>query len=218
MIADLHHADRQRRGRGDPAGLAAGADRRDPRSSSTSTARCSRSCDTRFDKGYASGLDVAAQESQLAQVDRHAAAAAQAGGAAARSDGGAGRPLPEPGAGRAIRPCRACSLPQDLPVSLPSALVAQRPDVRQAEANLHAASAQIGIADREPPAQYHADRAMPAARRWPSVSCSRPGTGFWRLGADLRRADLPGRHAAAPGARRARPPTCRPPSNIAARC
>ena len=37
-------------------------------------------------------------------------------------------------------------MPQDLPVSLPSALVAQRPDVLQAEANLHAASAQIGIA------------------------------------------------------------------------
>ena len=37
-------------------------------------------------------------------------------------------------------------LPQELPVSLPSELVAQRPDVRQAEANLHAASAQIGIA------------------------------------------------------------------------
>jgi len=38
------------------------------------------------------------------------------------------------------------SLPQELPVSLPSQLVAQRPDVRQAEAALHAASAQIGVA------------------------------------------------------------------------
>ena len=37
-------------------------------------------------------------------------------------------------------------LPQELPVSLPSQLVEQRPDVRQAEENLHAASAQIGIA------------------------------------------------------------------------
>ena len=45
-------------------------------------------------------------------------------------------------------------LPQDLPVSLPSQLVAQRPDVLQAEANLHAASAQIGIAIAESPAQY----------------------------------------------------------------
>src|SRR5262249_42873889 len=37
-------------------------------------------------------------------------------------------------------------LPGELPVSLPSQLVAQRPDVLQAEANLHAASAQVGIA------------------------------------------------------------------------
>jgi NodT family efflux transporter outer membrane factor (OMF) lipoprotein len=36
-------------------------------------------------------------------------------------------------------------LPQDLPVSLPSALVRQRPDVRASEALLHAASAQVGV-------------------------------------------------------------------------
>ena len=38
------------------------------------------------------------------------------------------------------------ALPTDLPVSLPSALVAQRPDVRAADATLHAASANIGVA------------------------------------------------------------------------
>lgn len=37
-------------------------------------------------------------------------------------------------------------LPEDLPVSLPSQLVEQRPDVRAAEAQLHSASAQIGVA------------------------------------------------------------------------
>jgi NodT family efflux transporter outer membrane factor (OMF) lipoprotein len=37
-------------------------------------------------------------------------------------------------------------LPEELPVSLPARLVEQRPDVRSAEANLHAASATIGIA------------------------------------------------------------------------
>ena len=37
-------------------------------------------------------------------------------------------------------------LPQELPVSLPSALVGQRPDVRAAEAQLHEASANIGVA------------------------------------------------------------------------
>ncbi len=37
-------------------------------------------------------------------------------------------------------------LPQELPLSLPSRLVEQRPDVRIAEAQLHAASAQYGVA------------------------------------------------------------------------
>ncbi|MEO7066769.1 MAG: efflux transporter outer membrane subunit [Rhodanobacter sp.] len=75
-------------------------------------------------------------------------------------------------------------LPQDLPVSLPSALVAQRPDVRQAEANLHAASARVGIA---------------VANRLPNISLTasagstalamsqlfKAGTGFWSIGADI---------------------------------
>ena len=37
-------------------------------------------------------------------------------------------------------------LPADLPVSLPSQLIEQRPDVRAAEEQLHSASAQIGVA------------------------------------------------------------------------
>jgi NodT family efflux transporter outer membrane factor (OMF) lipoprotein len=38
------------------------------------------------------------------------------------------------------------TLPRDLPVSLPADLVHQRPDVLAAEANLHVASAQVGVA------------------------------------------------------------------------
>jgi len=37
-------------------------------------------------------------------------------------------------------------LPRDLPLSIPAKLIEQRPDVRMAEENLHAASAQIGVA------------------------------------------------------------------------
>jgi NodT family efflux transporter outer membrane factor (OMF) lipoprotein len=37
-------------------------------------------------------------------------------------------------------------LPRHLPVSLPSSLVSQRPDVRAAESNVHAASAMVGVA------------------------------------------------------------------------
>lgn len=41
---------------------------------------------------------------------------------------------------------RRLALPANLPVSLPAKLVAERPDVRAAEANLHAASALVGVA------------------------------------------------------------------------
>jgi NodT family efflux transporter outer membrane factor (OMF) lipoprotein len=38
------------------------------------------------------------------------------------------------------------TLPDSLPLSLPSQLVEQRPDIRQAEETLHAATAQVGVA------------------------------------------------------------------------
>jgi NodT family efflux transporter outer membrane factor (OMF) lipoprotein len=40
----------------------------------------------------------------------------------------------------------ALRLPSQLPLSMPSELIHQRPDIQEAEAQLHAASAQIGIA------------------------------------------------------------------------
>ena len=39
-------------------------------------------------------------------------------------------------------------------MSLPSKLVEQRPDVRSAEEQMHAASAQIGVAVAKPAAQH----------------------------------------------------------------
>ena len=49
-------------------------------------------------------------------------------------------------------------LPAQLPLSLPSKLIAQRPDIKAAEANLHAASAQVGVAvaDRLPSFTFNA--------------------------------------------------------------
>jgi NodT family efflux transporter outer membrane factor (OMF) lipoprotein len=41
---------------------------------------------------------------------------------------------------------RTLRLPKDIPLTVPSRFVRQRPDVRAAEANLHSASAQIGVA------------------------------------------------------------------------
>lgn len=98
-----------------------------------------------FAAGYAAGLEVAAQEAALAQAQqalpplqkqleqmRNMLAAL------------AGRFPGEESA--ETFDLSTLRLPEELPISLPSKLVEQRPDVRAAEAQLHAASAQIGVA------------------------------------------------------------------------
>ncbi len=75
-------------------------------------------------------------------------------------------------------------LPVDLPVSLPADLVRQRPDVRQAEETLHAASANIGqaIAARLPQITLSAQVGNSAD----SVSkLFTPGTNFWMLASGI---------------------------------
>ena len=134
-------------------------------------------------KGYASRLDLAAQEAQLAQVTATLPpllkqAAQQQDLLAAL----AGRyPSQAPNTPFDLA---SLQLPADLPVSLPSALVEQRPDIRQAEANMHVASALIGVA---------------AANRLPNIQLTGnvgstalaldqvfgPGNGFWDLGAAI---------------------------------
>ena len=100
---------------------------------------------SQYAKGYASELDVAAQESQLAQVAATLPPllkqlAQQRDLLAALTGGFPNKDLPEK------FELSNLQLPQELPVSLPSKLVEQRPDVRQAEENLHSASALIGVA------------------------------------------------------------------------
>jgi NodT family efflux transporter outer membrane factor (OMF) lipoprotein len=131
-------------------------------------------------KGYVGQLDVSAQESQGAQLNAslpplinqlqqqdHLLAVL------------AGR-FPGEAPDQAFDLAKL-QLPLELPLSLPSQLVAQRPDVLQAEANMHAASAQVGIA---------------TANRLPNISLTanagstalaisqvfKSGTGFWNLG------------------------------------
>ena len=136
-----------------------------------------------FEKGYASRLDVAAQESQLAQV---AATLPPLLKQLVQQ-----RDLLAVLTGRF--PSQAppdkfelstLQLPQDLPVSLPSALVAQRPDVLQAEANLQDASAKIGIAiaNRLPNIMLTANAGSSAAA---IDQLFTSGTGFWGIGAEI---------------------------------
>jgi NodT family efflux transporter outer membrane factor (OMF) lipoprotein len=97
------------------------------------------------ESGYAGQLDVAAQEAQLAaaraalpplekQLEQQRNLLAMLTGA-----------LPSEGLSEQFELSKL-QLPQELPLSVPSRLIAQRPDVRQAEENMHAASAQIGVA------------------------------------------------------------------------
>jgi NodT family efflux transporter outer membrane factor (OMF) lipoprotein len=132
-------------------------------------------------RGYAGRLDLAAQETQLAQVtatlppllkqleQQHNLIAVLAGRL--------------PGAAAAEKFALAdLQLPQELPLSLPSALVAQRPDVLQAAANLHVASAQVGIAtaNRLPNITLSADAGRTALA---IGQVFKSGSGFWGLGA-----------------------------------
>lgn len=134
-------------------------------------------------KGYAGRLEVAAQESELAQVtatlpplvrqlaQQRDLLAVLAGNFPGQSAVGTFE-------------LSRLQLPEQLPVSLPSKLVEQRPDVLQAEANLHAASAQIGIAiaNRLPNIELTANAGNTALALDRLFSS---GTGFWGLGAML---------------------------------
>ncbi len=136
-----------------------------------------------YHKGYASELDVAAQESQLAQVvatlppllkqlaQQRDALAVLAGG------------FPQKDFAEKFE-LSSLQLPQELPVSLPSKLVEQRPDVRQAEENLHAASALIGvaIANRIPTITLSADAGSSPDAISKMFS---GGNGFWDLTAGI---------------------------------
>jgi NodT family efflux transporter outer membrane factor (OMF) lipoprotein len=97
-----------------------------------------------FRLGFAMRIDVAAQEAALAQAEStlpplqkqlqqtHDLIRALAGGL--------------PNAEDETFELDGLELPPELPVSLPAKLIEQRPDVRAAAAQLHAANAQVGVA------------------------------------------------------------------------
>lgn len=100
---------------------------------------------TQFEAGGIAESDVLAQQAALAQIEqalpplerqlaqqRHLLSALTGG-----------LPSEEPAEKFTLA---AMKLPRDVPVSVPSQLVQQRPDLRAAEENLHSASAEIGVA------------------------------------------------------------------------
>ena len=134
-------------------------------------------------KHAATRADLAAQESQLAQLTATLPPllkqlAQQRDLLVALSGGLPNKELAEK------FELSSLQLPQRLPVSLPSRLVEQRPDVRQAEENMHSASALIGVAvaNRLPNFELTADAgtmALTAAKMFSA------GAGFWDLGASV---------------------------------
>jgi NodT family efflux transporter outer membrane factor (OMF) lipoprotein len=76
------------------------------------------------------------------------------------------------------------TLPADLPVTLPSKLIEQRPDVRQAEENLHAASAAAGVALANMLPQFAIDGDL-GSSALKLGQLFTPYTGFWDVGASL---------------------------------
>jgi NodT family efflux transporter outer membrane factor (OMF) lipoprotein len=138
---------------------------------------------TQYIKGYVGRLDVAAQESQLAQVAATLPPllkqlAQERDMLAALSGAFPNQDLPEK------FELSSLQLPQELPVSVPSQLVEQRPDVRQAEENLHSTSALIGvaIANRLPNFALTADAGSMALVLGKLFA---GGAGFWDIGASV---------------------------------
>jgi NodT family efflux transporter outer membrane factor (OMF) lipoprotein len=132
--------------------------------------------------GYASQLDVAAQEAQLAQVAATLPPllkqlAQQRDLLAVLAGEFPNQELPE------RFELSSFQLPRELPLTVPSQLVEQRPDVRQAEENLHSASALIGVAhaNRLPSFALTADAGSMAL----IFSHFFTEGGFWDLGGGL---------------------------------
>ncbi len=72
------------------------------------------------------------------------------------------------------------TLPQELPISLPSQLIEQRPDVRAAEAQFHAASANLGVAIANQLPQFSITAGLGSAEAG-FTDLFTPASGIWSI-------------------------------------
>ena len=78
----------------------------------------------------------------------------------------------------------ALSLPAEIPLGVPAALVTRRPDVRAAEANLHAATATVGVSVANLLPQLSLDASFGSSAT-ATAALLKPYTQFWSAGASL---------------------------------
>ena len=125
--------------------------------------------------------DVDAQEAALANLEALLPplrkALQQSDGALAALTGR----LPADFAGSTLR-LEQLTLPADLPLGVPSELIERRPDVRAAEAALHAATAEVGVATANFLPQVVLTGGLGSSAT-AMADLFKPGTGFWSVGA-----------------------------------
>jgi NodT family efflux transporter outer membrane factor (OMF) lipoprotein len=139
--------------------------------------------ETQFAHGAVAGTDINLQQSALAQArqtlpDFERRLAAQRNLLTAL----AGR-YPSQEVGETFDLAHI-ALPRELPVSFPAGVVAQRPDIKAAEANVHSASAQVGVAvaARLPNIVLTANGGTSAFQL---AQLFTPGTGFYTLAGNI---------------------------------
>ncbi len=135
-----------------------------------------------FSVGGASQADVLAQSTQLAQTQATLPALekalAQAQHRLAVLTG------KTPDTDTPVFDLERLVLPTDLPVSVPAKLIRQRPDVQAAEATLHQATAQLGVATANLFPQINLSGAI-GSDAFSAKNLFTGGTGTWTIGASL---------------------------------
>lgn len=133
--------------------------------------------------GYASGLDVASQEAALAQSEQLLIPLLKQLEQTRDLIRALAGNLPDQDVPETFE-LASLHLPEDLPLSLPSRLVEQRPDVRMAEEQWHSASAQVGVAKAARFPQFAVTGAWGGAASTPDWMF-KTGGGFFNLAADI---------------------------------
>jgi len=133
--------------------------------------------------GYAMGIDAAAQEAALAQIEQTLPPLQKQLEVTRDLIRALVGNLPNEDVGETFT-LASLHLPEDVPVSLPSSIVEQRPDVRAAEEAMHSASADVGVTVVAMLPQITLSGTLGTAAN-SMTGLFGPGTAFWTVMASL---------------------------------